>query len=807
MVDSNSVPDTELDVVDPKNMQDVEINETELIDSDHIDPDTNVDDINEHLSSDVEKHDRISITSSMNVLNEDIEPTDDGGSKPSTDSIQTDNNQQNEIVYDENSGSNDLIKQVVSAAQRGNIKVLKYYLESSKENPTPLSPNITDSEGITLIHWAALNNKLATIKYLVALGANPDIPAGEMNATPLLWAVRYGLVYIADWLITEANADPNATDKNGIGILLASVFSSNVMMVVYVIWKLNGKSYPIKNIGIEGIDSTDLTNRTALHWASYQGDFLTVDVLLNAGAKTDLVDSDGFTPLHWGLVNGSKSVITSLIDAKCNINAKTSSGKSSWDIAADMNSSTMWACLLKESGRNTITGDKIDSLINKDWANLLIFTLPFITLPLATSIFTMDQSIISKSILIILIFILQQLLLKRVLVPCLGKGKINLLKTPFFSGVFFSTTYWCIITWIFKLMPQTFFDEFITNVIFILSATGTVIFSIKAMIMDPGYIPKETEHDEISSSISELIKVRKFDSNHFCIYSNIRKPLRSKYSKEKGLNIARFDHYCPWVNNNIGVRNHKVFFAFVLSLEIGAICWLKLALEYFSEIDLPKQLEKYCDIYFEDLCKGSIGSKFLFYFFLWVSLQLVWLTMLLVTQMVQISKGLTTYEFSHKHRHSESETSFSSVPADELSTNNGYVDDNDNDTDSDIDGIEATVSESLTSNISSNLLQKKIISVPLVFLSQILTSRVCRMIGLDQMVIVTNDLINKNKQAVESINYNYGSLRNWLDFLFLCRIGDAYSIRTLTSIPVKGENNLNGILVDYYELYNVPESV
>ncbi|OXT14553.1 hypothetical protein B9K06_25855, partial [Bacillus sp. OG2] len=148
---------------------------------------------------------------------------------------------------------------------------------------------------------------------------------------------------------------------------------------------------------------------------------------------------------------------------------------------------------------------------------------------------------------------------KKVLFTSYNCGKININRSPLLSGVFASTVCICLIIWLLKIVPYTIMDENIANLIFTIGASGVIFFFIKSMTLDPGYIPRETDDKAISDTIYELIKLRKFDSHHYCIYTNIRKPLRSKYSKDKKANIARFDHYCPWVNNNIGVRNHKVF--------------------------------------------------------------------------------------------------------------------------------------------------------------------------------------------------------------------------------------------------------
>lgn len=717
-----------------------------------------------------------------------------------------------------------IIKEIVSAAQRGNIEVLKYYLTKSSKNPNPLSPNITDTDGITLVHWAALNNKLSTIKFLVSIGADPDVPAGDMMATPLLWAVRYGLVYVSDWLIRETNANVNIVDKTGIGIFLASVFSSNVMMIIYVIWTLNKKeNHKLNNqiVGFNGINTFDPHKRTALHWAAYQGDFLTVKLLIDAGANVDLVDSDGFTPLHWGLVSNNKSVIQLLVKANCDVSKKTLDGKTAWDIASDMKISNMWKAILKENNRNALNGEKYSKFLKENWTNFIVFFFPFLTLPLTLWCFSINESIYSKAILLLCLFVGQQIFIKEIILPSYMKEQVTLTRTPFFAGIFASSAFMCIATWIFKIIPVTIKNSNLLNLVFLSGSICSIYFFLKSMLMNPGYIPKETNEDKVCQTIYELIKLRKYDSNNFCINSYVRKPLRSKFSREIGLNIARFDHYCPWVNNNVGVRNHKIFFAFTLFLELSIICWIILTLQYFNTIKNKNEVLA-CTYLSQSLCAGFTGSKFMFCLLAWTIIQMSWLSTLLLVQIVQISKGCTTYEISHSHSQNNGDVinDFSSIPTDdnigkiaektEENSNlkiQGEIDTeviSDNNFDSGTEDIEANISKSIVPSASHHNKFKKIMIVPLKLITRILTSRCSRMVGLDQTILITNDLINNRKINNFEDQFNFGVKRNWMDFLFLCRNGDCCSFRTLVSIPIAGENNLDGKLVDYYKLYENP---
>ena len=51
--------------------------------------------------------------------------------------------------------------------------------------------NIRDEENVTLLHWAAINNRKELINLYISNGAQVDAIGGKLLATPLHWAVRY----------------------------------------------------------------------------------------------------------------------------------------------------------------------------------------------------------------------------------------------------------------------------------------------------------------------------------------------------------------------------------------------------------------------------------------------------------------------------------------------------------------------------------------------------------------------------------------------------------------------------------------
>lgn len=66
--------------------------------------------------------------------------------------------------------------------------------------------NQPDSETVTLLHWAAINNRKDIVKYLIAKGAVVDAIGGELASTPLHWATRSDLIIIIIMIIITMTA-------------------------------------------------------------------------------------------------------------------------------------------------------------------------------------------------------------------------------------------------------------------------------------------------------------------------------------------------------------------------------------------------------------------------------------------------------------------------------------------------------------------------------------------------------------------------------------------------------------------------
>lgn len=47
-----------------------------------------------------------------------------------------------------------------------------------------------DNEGITVLHWAAINNRIPVASYIIQKGADVNAVGGELRSTPIHWATR-----------------------------------------------------------------------------------------------------------------------------------------------------------------------------------------------------------------------------------------------------------------------------------------------------------------------------------------------------------------------------------------------------------------------------------------------------------------------------------------------------------------------------------------------------------------------------------------------------------------------------------------
>ncbi len=98
---------------------------------------------------------------------------------------------------------------IVRATQYGAFERCKHLIESG------FDVNERDAENVTLLHWAAINNRRDIVKYYISKGAIIDAIGGDLQSTPLHWATRQGHISMVI-LLLQHRADPTILDGEGI---------------------------------------------------------------------------------------------------------------------------------------------------------------------------------------------------------------------------------------------------------------------------------------------------------------------------------------------------------------------------------------------------------------------------------------------------------------------------------------------------------------------------------------------------------------------------------------------------------------
>ena len=137
-------------------------------------------------------------------------------------------------------------------------------------NDSDYSPNQTDGDGRTGLHYAAINGNIQIAAILIRAGAKLDI-RDKLGDTPLHWAVERDHFDIVR-LLLDAGAVVDSEDKDGLTPLMFAARGSRLDAVRLL---LERGADPAK---------TDFTGRDALGWAEEGHSAAVVQALKRATA-------------------------------------------------------------------------------------------------------------------------------------------------------------------------------------------------------------------------------------------------------------------------------------------------------------------------------------------------------------------------------------------------------------------------------------------------------------------------------------------------------------------------------------------
>lgn len=518
---------------------------------------------------------------------------------------------------------------IVKATQYGAFSRVKELVDAG------YNVNQRDSETVTLLHWAAINNRKDIMRFFVDKAAEVDAVGGELNATPLHWATRQGHLD-AVVLLMNAGADPTLRDAEGCSCIHLAAQFGHTALVAYFIAR-----------GVSP-DLMDRGGMTPLMWSCWKVCHLDpTRLLLTLGASTNLTDTtQGNTALHWAILARNQTAISSLIlQGQANLNIPNHRGDTPLSmLQSHLNAVWVGSKIIekvKEAANNKSKNFLFSFTKDKRVRWWCMVGTPFIAFYLAGLILGASFLILIKIFLLLCLYIVLNY-----------AGQVlydDRLMVLLPLSIYLSTKMWMYFTWFIYILPYT---SLLINFVFLISSGILWYCFLKSWLGDAGVV--STTQDVRLRTIIELAErgPSGFEPSNFCSTCLVQRPLRSKHCSVCNHCVARFDHHCPWVANCIGAKNHKHFIGFLFCLVVMCSQMLMGAVEFWKN-EPTCHISLSSDGYWKTMVEMGQCAPWV----TWVSvnavLHLTWVLILLICQLYQIMcLGMTANERMNRGRYS-----------------------------------------------------------------------------------------------------------------------------------------------------------
>ena len=193
------------------------------------------------------------------------------------------------------------------AAAQGHLQIVKRLCQQGAELC------ISNNSKLTPLMVASRRGHLETVQYLLAHGASVSAK-DRLGGTALIWAAHSGRLEIVQWLLAEGGATITEKKKGGGTALLAAADGGHLETVEWLL------SYGVSLI------EKDNNCVTALLWAASSGHIETVQWLLKHGATITEKDNYGATALLLAAQSGELEMVKWLLAHGASITEKDSYG-------------------------------------------------------------------------------------------------------------------------------------------------------------------------------------------------------------------------------------------------------------------------------------------------------------------------------------------------------------------------------------------------------------------------------------------------------------------------------------------------
>ena len=240
--------------------------------------------------------------------------------------------------------------------------------------------NILDEVGATALHWASMNDHRSIVKYVhyktkmhniscifsylmhfEAIDVN--VQGGDLQATPLYWAIRQKNVYLIPLLLANG-ADPNVADVNGVNAFYLAVQCEAISLTAYLV----AKECDV-NVVTKGA--------TALHWiVRHRYNVSMVRTLLALRINPNAQDDEGNTALHHACMQNKVAFVSTLLKHGVDWNIVNAKGQFPMDVCPESGAGQMLQGAIKFQNRKVL----FPYAFLQKQSTFILFSLPWLFL-------------------------------------------------------------------------------------------------------------------------------------------------------------------------------------------------------------------------------------------------------------------------------------------------------------------------------------------------------------------------------------------------------------------------------------------
>jgi palmitoyltransferase len=497
--------------------------------------------------------------------------------------------------------------------------------EVANKRPLWLLREQRDRDGHTALHWAALEGRRQTAQLLLDAGAEVDARSrgdDQRGQTPLMWAAVGGHTATAQ-LLVAAGADPLAIDARGYASIVHATQYGFLDLVHWfttlVVKERQGSVAELGTAQHKEAERTpdvkdtktplletirDREQHTLLHWAAYREHLNLVQYLLIVhGMDPNACDASGMTPLHRAMQRNHFRITRALLRRGASPSVRSRAGVLPHELARDRGHVRLseyvheWLRLNREPDPFSAVGTRaLTREIHTDqpssragWQQRILHCIEQLRALLVKRFPGLYP--LSEFVRAHLIY---------------GHRGLRLHGLVYFYYYLMVASTSVLYRWFwfyYEGLHAKFF--WMLNIMLVINAVASVLTTYR----DPGSlaqispmllvkaIPEHERKPEAAERVAALCRqpsagtdrdaraliLTLFETlaeprlieRYFCFSCLNVRPPRAKHCVMLDQCIARYDHYCPWMNNTIGAKNHRAFLIWLWSL-----LWLETSYTY-----------------------------------------------------------------------------------------------------------------------------------------------------------------------------------------------------------------------------------